>query len=123
MSNSAEQSPVGLRYDEGKIRFDLIPREWEFGLAHLLTQGAKKYAPNNWKKGMAWSKVLASLRRHLDRWLSGENYDEETGAHHLLAVAWNALVLMSYQLRGVGEQDIDRVTVPYLKEDFIVTKT
>ena len=36
----------------GKLRMDLTPPEWEVALADVMTQGAKKYEPRNWEKGM-----------------------------------------------------------------------
>jgi hypothetical protein len=96
----------GLRYNSGKTRYDLIPASWTRALAQILTKGANKYAPRNWEKGMNWSNMIASLHRHLDSWLSGEQYDPETKCHHLGHVAWNALALMTMQLRGIGNNDI-----------------
>jgi hypothetical protein len=98
----------GLRYDADKVRYDLIPIEWEHALALVLTAGAKKYADRNWEKGMKWSKVLGPLRRHVKAWLMGQSYDQETGCHHLAMVAWNALALMTYELRNIGEMDFPR---------------
>ena len=102
----ASPSPAGLRYDTGKVRLDLLPAEWIWGLGQVMTAGAAKYEPRNWEKGMAWSKVLGPMRRHIVTWLAGETYDAETGCHHLAMVAWNALALMVYQLRMIGQDDV-----------------
>lgn len=102
----------GLRYDTAKNRLDLIPPEWTWALGLVMTKGALKYAPRNWERGMAWSKVVGPLKRHLEKWLAGEVYDigtpEALGTrcHHLAQVAWNALALMSYELRGLGHDDV-----------------
>ena len=96
----------GLRHDTGKVRLDLLPAEWVWGLGQVMTAGALKYAPRNWEKGMAWSKVLGPMLRHTFKWMAGEIYDAETGCHHLAMVAWNALALMVYQLRLIGEDDV-----------------
>ena len=93
------------RHDKGKLRLDLIPVEWRIELGRLLTAGAIKYDPNNWKKGMAYSRCLGSLNRHLAKWEMGETRDEETNCHHLAAVAWNALALMYYELHGRTDLD------------------
>jgi 5'(3')-deoxyribonucleotidase len=86
----------GLRFNEGKIRMDLL-EPWAIEkLAEVFTVGAKKYAPNNWLKGMAWSKVTASLKRHLLEYEKGVDYDEETGLLHAQHIAWNAMALLSY---------------------------
>ena len=94
-----------MRFDDNKLRLDLIPWEAELELARVYTMGAIKYDDNNWRKGMAYSKCMGALRRHLLLWQSGQAVDPETGCHHLAQVAWNALTLMVYELRGVGKDD------------------
>lgn len=100
----------GLRYDTGKNRLDLIPPEWVWGLGDVLTKGAAKYEDRNWEKGMKWSRVFGPMLRHAYKFMAGERYDEETGCHHLAMVAWNALALMSYDLREIGEDDLTAET-------------
>lgn len=99
----------GKRFDEGKIRFDLVPPEPIAALARHYTVGAAKYADRNWEKGMKWSRCLASLKRHLDAWERGEEWDQETGSHHLVAVMWNAAGLFVYFVRGIGEDDRPKI--------------
>lgn len=91
-----------LRYDEGKLRMDLIPAEWIEGLAEVLTMGANKYEARNWEKGMPWDKVYGPLQRHAWKFWGGEDTDPESNLSHLLHVAWNALALYSYQKRNLG---------------------
>lgn len=55
----------GLRFNEGKTRYDLVPAFAQEQYARVLTKGAQKYAERNWERGMKWSKVIASLERHL----------------------------------------------------------
>lgn len=98
----------GLRFNGNKIRVDLIPWEWIAGLANLLTIGSVKYAPRNWEKGLSYTDTMASLKRHLLAWERGEDYDPETKSHHMVSVAWNALVLFSMQIRGIGKKDLPR---------------
>lgn len=105
-AGEAPASSGGLRYDAGKVRLDLLPPEWVWGLGQVMTAGAAKYEPRNWEKGMAWSKVLGPMLRHTWKWIAGEMYDDETGCHHLAMVAWNALALMTYQLRVIGKDDV-----------------
>lgn len=95
-----------LRFDNDKIRYELIPCEWEEELAKILTRGAKKYADDNWKNSVntkeheKWVKrCLGSLRRHLAAWQKGEQIDPELGTYHMGQVAWNALVIMWYGMR------------------------
>jgi len=95
--NQEEQfKDKALRYDDNKIRHDLLPA-WALNeLAKIYTMGAKKYAPNNWRRGMKWSRVLGSLKRHLNKMELGEDLDEESGLHHMAHVAWNAITLLEY---------------------------
>jgi hypothetical protein len=107
----------GLRYDAGKLRMDLIPPEWEEGLAEVLTKGAEKYEPRNWELGMPWSKIIGSARRHLLKFQKGERYDPETGCHHLFMAAWNILALASYDVRGLGENDLPNYVALALRDE------
>lgn len=95
----------GLRHDQGKLRLDLIPAEWELELGNVTTKGSLKYAPRNWERGMAWMKMIGCAKRHILKFLLGEHYDPETGCHHLALAAWNLLALMSYDMRRLGTDD------------------
>lgn len=86
----------GLRFNAGKIRHDLIEPFAINELAKVFSKGAEKYKPHNWCAGMKWSTVVASLKRHLNAFESGEDYDPETGLLHITHAAWNALALTSY---------------------------
>lgn len=95
----------GLRYDAGKPRYDLIPAIPLDDLAALYEYGAKKYAERNWEKGMSWGRCFASLMRHAWAFWRGENYDVESGFHHMTHVAWNAMALVEYSKRALGTDD------------------
>ena len=86
----------GLKYDEDKVRYDLIPPYPLEELAKLYTFGAKKYSPRNWEKGLAWSRCFSALMRHAWAFWSGETYDKETGLHHMTAVAFCAFSLVQF---------------------------
>ena len=96
---------VGIRYDDGKLPMHLLPPELLTEVAKVLAFGAKKYAPRNWEKGMDWSRVYASLMRHLVRWQEGEDIDPETGLNHIAHVACNAAFLLAYINRENGKDD------------------
>lgn len=91
-----ENREEGLRYNEGKSRYDLIHPLAERGLVDVLTKGAEKYAERNWERGMKWSKVLASLKRHIAAFERGEDYDPETGLLHADHIQCNAHFLSAY---------------------------
>lgn len=72
--------------DSPKTPIELIPPQFLEGIAAVLQFGAKKYARNNWMKGMSWSVVFGSIMRHLWAWFRGEENDPESGLPHL----WHA---------------------------------
>lgn len=86
----------GLRFNQGKLRYDLLPPFAMEQYAKVMTRGAVKYPERNWEKGMSWSNVIASLKRHLAEIEKGNDYDEETGLLHSAHVAWNAMALTEY---------------------------
>jgi hypothetical protein len=96
--------------DFGKTRFSLVPREAYRALAELYTLGAAKYSPRGWESGMDWSRIMDALERHYNAWVEGQTHDPIDGQHHLIAVAWCAFALFSYELWGVGTDDRPRRT-------------
>lgn len=86
----------GLRFNQGKTRYDLVPNFAQEQYAKVLTKGSEKYAERNWELGMKWSKVLASLKRHIAAFENGEDYDKETGLLHMAHVMCNAAFLTEY---------------------------
>jgi hypothetical protein len=101
----SEADGGGLRFNDGKPRFDLLPPEALEALAAHYGAGAKKYADRNWERGMAWCKCFASMMRHGWAWMRGEDFDPETGSHHMVAVAWNAIAIFTYHTRSIGNDD------------------
>lgn len=82
----------GIKHDEGKLRYDLIPPHVQKWLAEVLTYGANKYAPNNWQN-VEIDRYIAALYRHLNAWRLGENNDPESGFHHLKHALTNMMFI------------------------------
>lgn len=104
-SRPAEAVVKALRFDTGKLRFDLLPHEWEEELTAILTKGAEKYADDNWKNDVnterhdKWKKkCYACARRHILAYLKGERFDKESGREHLGHASWNLLAMMWYDI-------------------------
>ena len=105
----------GKKLDAGKIMWDLLPMGALEEIAKLYTFGTKKYASWNWYLGLSYSRCWAAMWRHsYSWWWKREDYDGESGCHHLAAVAFYALVLLTFILEGRTELD-DRVK-PYAKK-------
>lgn len=86
----------GKRYNEGKLRYDLLHPDAQKGIVEVLTSGAEKYSERNWEEGMPWSKCIASLKRHLAAIEAGEDYDKESGLLHIDHLQCNAHFLSAY---------------------------
>lgn len=76
--------------------FSLIPVEALEQVARHYGEGAKKYAPHNWRAGYEWSKSYDALQRHANAFWRGEDTDAETGSPHMAAVAFHALTLLTF---------------------------
>ena len=84
----------GMKFDNGKLLYSLIPPETTKALAEVLTYGANKYAPNNWQLvDNAEVRYTDALFRHLEAFRSGETHDPESGLHHLSHVLANVAFL------------------------------
>lgn len=103
MTQSSELK--GRKDDTEKLPFHLLPPELLEGVASVLDFGAKKYAPRNWEAGMDWSRVFAALQRHMWAWWGGEDKDPETGMSHLYHAGCCIAFLISYEKRGIGNDD------------------
>jgi len=85
----------GLKYDSGKLRWDLLPVETIEEIVKVLTMGANKYADNNWKLlDKADDRYYAALMRHLVEWRKGSKIDQESGLNHLAHVLCNTVFLL-----------------------------
>lgn len=94
---TAPKSPhKGLRFNNGKKRFDLVHPWAHEQMVNVLTIGSEKYEERNWERGMSWTTVIASLKRHLNAIESGEDYDPETKELHAAHLACNAHFLTAY---------------------------
>ena len=102
---ATETLESGTKFDAGKPAFHLLPDDAISEIQKVLEFGAQKYAPRNWEKGMAWSRVWNAALRHLWAWVRREKSDPETGLSHLAHAGCCILFLISYELRRAGEDD------------------
>jgi hypothetical protein len=84
------------RYNENKLRMDLIPPEADKAMAEILTFGAEKYGDRNWELGFPYLSLLASAKRHILAWEMGENNDVESGFNHMKHALTNIAMLVHH---------------------------
>lgn len=115
----------GLRYNVGKPRAELVPSKPLNYVIDVYTKGAHKYSvyediegkqykgteisleeaakmkkvydgADNWRNGLSWRECMAAVRRHINKWDEGEDFDKELGTYHLANSAWGLLTLLEF---------------------------
>lgn len=86
----------GKKWDAGKVRVDLLSPLALEEIAKVMTFGATKYGDNNWRKGIAWSRVIGALLRHTFAFMRGEDNDPETGLSHMAHAGCCVMFLLEY---------------------------
>ena len=86
---------AGAKFDSDKLRWDLLPFKEVEDIVQVLTDGAKKYAPNNWQKVPdKEERYFAALLRHVIARRKGEIIDPDSGRTHLSHAGCCLLFLM-----------------------------
>jgi pyrimidine deaminase RibD-like protein len=86
-----------MKFDAGKLRYDLIPPSALKGLAEVLTFGAKKYKPNNWRGVDDPDKYVAATMRHFEDYRAGQELDTDSSLAHLKHAMTNIAFLLELQ--------------------------
>lgn len=107
----SEGKTTARRYDQGKLRMDLIPVRPLKEVAKVYTYGAAKYhlydeqgniiedASDNWRKGMSWRKTIGAVKRHIAEFEDGQDFDPDPKMNntlHIANAAWGLFTLMEY---------------------------
>lgn len=96
---------AGLKKDIDKPRWDLLPLHEVEEVVEILTFGAKKYKPDNWKYVRPTKRYLAAAFRHLVAWAKGDKIDTESGKSHLAHAVCNLLFLMYFDNNPVEQEE------------------
>lgn len=92
----------GMRFNEGKPQWSLIDFKSLEPMVRVLEFGAKKYARDNWKKGLDKNQILESMMRHVVALMDGEVNDSESGLPHIGHIMCNTM-FWSFMNRKEGE--------------------
>ena len=91
------ENSVGVKHDEGKLEWNLLPDEQLESVVRVLMHGAKKYAEENWKKvSHPEVRYYNAARRHIQSWRKGEICDLESGEPHLAHAVCDLLFLLYF---------------------------
>jgi hypothetical protein len=97
----------GVKWDAGKVPLHLLPTRPLEALARVLGFGAYKkakpggspgYGANNWRSGIAYSRLYAAALRHCWLWWRGETLDPDSGQHHLAHALAELAFILEYEL-------------------------
>lgn len=100
-----ENTGQSARYNTGKTQVRELDPAFIMGLGEVLTASRAKYTEGNWMKETKFSTPYESAIRHLMKFWSGEETDEETNKHHLLHAATNLMFLYYHTRSDVGIDD------------------
>jgi hypothetical protein len=96
------QQIVRSKTEDPKLRWDLVPFEPLLKIAKIMTHGAEKYAPNNWKT-VDPERYVDALCRHLVADILGEVYDGDSGNLHYDHMLCNAVFLDYLKEKSEGK--------------------
>lgn len=94
-----------IKFDNEKVRLDLLSVVALERTAKVLTFGARKYDEHNWRRGFKWSRLIAAAMRHLFAFIRGEDKDPETGLSNLDHLACCVMFLQEHEATGLGVDD------------------
>ena len=103
---------AGVKFDQGKDPWHLMPWDAARAIVKVLAFGAGKYSARHWEQGLEWSRPSAALQRHLTAWWHGEGVDPETGYSHLWHAGCCMMFLIAFEIRGIGQDDRPADTLP-----------
>ena len=89
---------TGVKYDDNKPEYSLLPPVALLEMTKNLTFGAQKYCRENWRKVPdAKRRYFDAAFRHMQLWHMGETDDPENNLHHLALHAYLRLVQRCYR--------------------------
>jgi hypothetical protein len=109
MTKNWKTSETGaMREAIGVPYFRQLPLEALAAGAAALEYGANKYDNRNWEKGLPYQQMIDSLKRHIEDFERGRNYDDGEGGSglpHVALIMSSAMMLSASVIRGIGEDD------------------
>lgn len=102
MTETRTTSSTGGQKGVKPERHSLIPRKATAWISRVFGFGATKYEDHNWRRGYEWDKSIDALQRHIDDFVDGFTYDEESGLPHLAHAGFHIMVLLTW-LEEQGE--------------------
>jgi dATP/dGTP diphosphohydrolase len=104
VSGKGEKFPYANPKDivgSGKLPLHLVPDTGVALEALAFAEGALKYGAYNWRVAPVRASIyVAALRRHLTKWLNGEEADAKSGVPHLASARACLAIILDAQAHG-----------------------
>ena len=98
-------SEPGVKHDDAKPRWSLLPWAQVERVVDVLTFGARKYEVDNWKRvPNARVRYFNAAMRHLLAWHRGERNDSESGLPHIAHAVCCLLFLAWFDDNAAGRE-------------------
>jgi len=95
-----EDQDKGIKYDQDKLPYHLLPYDALDEVVKVLQHGAKKYSSRNWEQGIEYSRLYSAATRHAkDFFQYREQFDNDSGIHPIAHSICNLLFLLALDLR------------------------
>tara|TARA_B110000285_G_scaffold224802_1_gene282091 strand:- start:3275 stop:3832 length:558 start_codon:yes stop_codon:yes gene_type:complete len=88
----------GMKFDQGKPDYSLVPFAALDEVVKVLTHGADKYGRFNWEKVEA-IRYQAATMRHFSKFMQGEKIDPDSDIHHLAHAITSLMFMLDLELR------------------------
>jgi len=90
---------VGKKFDNGKLKWSLLPIESVEAVVEVLMFGAEKYGERNWiNLENGEERFIDAALRHITTHLKGDIIDDESGLLHLQHGATSLLLALWFEL-------------------------
>lgn len=119
----------GVKYDKNKPDMYLLPPRALLEVGKVLTYGANKYSPDNWRRlDSLQERYTSAALRHILADMADEENDEETEMSHLAHAICCLLFKLEDKLMGkeettltIGDIDIniEDLSVDYNEDTFL----
>jgi len=111
---TAKEPGGGIKYDQGKLNWSLLPWEVIETAVNRYTVGAKKYEPWSWTLvDHGKERYESALMRHFMEYKRGNRWDEDPNfeehpSTHLQAALWNMICLVYYELQDIKKENDEK---------------
>lgn len=92
-TDSTVSKTGSLRFNSNKPEISQLDPRFLLALAEHMKKGEEKYGKYNWALGQDYHTTFDCCMRHILAFMAGEDFDKESGTHHIISAAANLMIL------------------------------